>query len=74
MPDELVITIRPTATLTTLDGVPVRLWEGVTRDGIPCRVFVHRVAVREELDRAAFDRQLAERLPPGRHVPLSLIF
>ena len=39
------IEITATEHLTDIDGVPVRLWDGVTENGIKCRVFVHRLAV-----------------------------
>jgi hypothetical protein len=59
------ITIESTPCLTTIDGVPVRLWEGVTESGIACKVFVRLLAVREEADRSAFDRELREIQAPG---------
>jgi hypothetical protein len=65
--------IESTDALTKLDGVEVRLWEGTTEDGIPCKVFVHRIAVANEQDSAAFDRELKSQMPPGRHIPLSMI-
>jgi hypothetical protein len=67
------IMIESTDALTTIDGVPVRLWEGTTEDGIPCKVFVHRIAVHNEQDASTFDVRLQEQLPPGRHIPLSMI-
>jgi hypothetical protein len=50
--------IEATPTVTTIDGVPVRLWEGTTEDGIPCRVFVHRIAVANGQDQSAFEQVL----------------
>jgi hypothetical protein len=67
------ITITSTELMTHMDGVPVRLWEGTTEDGAPCKVFVHRIAVGDEHDSSRFDRELSERFPPGRVVPLRLI-
>jgi hypothetical protein len=67
------ITITATEKTTTMDGVPVRLWSGVTEDGTPCQVFVHRIAVEAKEDCSRFDRELQEKLPPGRHLPLSMI-
>lgn len=58
------ITIEPTRELTRLDGVPVRVWKGVTDDGTPCTVFVHRVAVDEGFDQKVFERELSLLLPP----------
>lgn len=51
------LTIESTGTVTTIDGVPVRLWEGRTDSGRPVRVFVHRLIAddpraQEELDAA----------------------
>lgn len=62
--------IKATDQLTEIDGVPVRVWEGRTSSGIPCKVFVHRIAVDRAEDTAEFDRALAEQLPPGRVVSL----
>ena len=68
------LTIVPTPLLTTLDGIPVRVWQGVTEDGVPCKVFVHRVRpdATDPVACAAFERYLKE-MPPPRAVPLSVI-
>lgn len=58
------ITIESTETITRIDGVPVRHWKGVTEDGTPCEVFVHRIAVSNDVDQQAFDRELAEQRQP----------
>lgn len=67
------ITITSTDQTTTIAGVPVRLWEGVTSDGVPCRVFVHRMAVHNNDDSTKFEKELRAQLPPARGVPLSMI-
>ena len=67
------IQIESTDKLVTIDGIQCRLWEGTTAAGIPCKVFVHRLAVREDQDAAEFERALKEQIPPGRHVPLSAV-
>lgn len=54
------ITIESTDTLTSIEGVPVRLWEGTTESGIKCRVFVRMIAVRNDEDSAPFERELKE--------------
>ncbi len=69
----MTITITPTDALTTIDGVHVRVWEGITDRGTPCKVLVHRVAVHEGQDCEPFERELREQLPPGRFIPLALI-
>jgi hypothetical protein len=62
--------IEATEQLTTIDGVPVRLWEGVTESGVCCKVFVHRIAVHNDEDSSQFEHELAEQLPPGRVIDL----
>ena len=60
------ITIEATEKITTIDGVQVRLWEGVTETGTKCLVFVHRVAVHDGEDPGQFEKELEEQMPPGR--------
>ena len=67
------IQITATEKITTMDGVPVRLWEGVTADGTACKVFVHRIAVHKDEDASQFEKELAEQMPPGQFIPLSMI-
>jgi len=64
------IQIEATDQLTDIDGVPVRVWEGITENGVRCKVFVHRIAVNKAYDLGPFERELAEQMPPGRHVDL----
>lgn len=67
------ITIESTNTLTEIDRVPVRVWRGVTERGVPCIVFVHRLAVDKAEDAAQFEAELRE-VPPPRIRPLSDVF
>lgn len=67
------IIIKSTDQLTTIDGVPVRYWEGVTAGGVKCKVFIHRIAVHNNDDSSQFDKELKEQMQPGRHLPLSMI-
>lgn len=60
------ITIESTNQLVSMDGVPVRVWEGVTEDGIPCYVFVHRLCVREDQNTTQFENELIVQRPPKR--------
>lgn len=60
------ITIESTDMLTHIDGVPVRLWVGVTEQGTACKVFVHRVAVHNNHDAEQFEKELKEQIQPGR--------
>lgn len=67
------MTVEATDQTTTIDGVPVRLWKGVTESGTKCEVFIHRIAVHKDEDATQFDKELKEQLPPSRHVPLWMI-
>ena len=66
------IMITSTDQITRIDGVPVRVWEGVTADGTPCHVFVHRIAVRDDQDCSRFEAELKE-LPTTSFVDLRFI-
>ena len=63
------ITIESTDQLTDVEGVPVRVWRGVTEGGARCIVLVHRLAVHESEPAEAFEREL-KRMAVPRHVPL----
>lgn len=68
------IEIESTETITEIDGIPVRLWNGVTESGIPCKVFVRLLAVAKTEDTSCFEADLKEQLPPGRPpIPLSAV-
>ena len=64
------ISIEATDKLTRIDGVPVRLWEGITEGGVRCKVFVHRIAVHMAEDCLLFEQELVEQMPLGSHVEL----
>ena len=55
------IQIESTSATTEINGVAVRVWTGVTESGIPCIVFVHRIAVHETAYAGEFDRELEEQ-------------
>jgi hypothetical protein len=58
------IAIESTGELTTMDGVLVRHWTGVTERGVRCHVFVRSVAVSDQADSAEFDAELARANEP----------
>lgn len=66
------ITIESTDQITRLEGVEVRLWKGKTERGIPCLVFVHRIAAHED-NAEEFQAEVRERLPPGQLTDLIAI-
>ena len=71
------ITINSTTLIATLNGVPARIWEGVTESGIPVTCYVTRIAIDKDEPRAAeFENELTEHAPPSPEVaaiPLRLI-
>lgn len=67
------IIITSTDQVTEIDGVPCRLWRGVTEAGVPCDVFVHLLVGRSDQDCTEFESNLKERLPPAELVPLRKI-
>jgi hypothetical protein len=70
------ITIESTSKVVTLNGLPARIWEGKTDSGIPCHVYVTRIAVDRDDDSAEFERELQEHKPPSEEIeaiPLRLI-
>lgn len=70
------ITIESTTKEVTLNGVPARIWEGRTDSGIPCHVYVTRIAVDRDEDTAEFEQDLQEHRPASPEIeaiPLRLI-
>lgn len=70
------ITINSTTKIVHIDGVPARIWEGQTDNGIPVHCFVTRIAVHNDQDHSQFVRELQEHQAPSADVqaiPLRLI-
>jgi hypothetical protein len=44
--------------------VPARIWEGETSSGIPCHAYITRIAVHNQDDGSAFERELLQQRPP----------
>lgn len=53
-------TMVATDVITSIDGVPCRIWKGETEGGVPFVAFIHRVAVDHGEDTAQFERELVE--------------
>jgi len=69
-------TIYSTTKIVRLNGLPARIWEGKTDSGIPCHVYITRIAVDRHQDAAEFDRELEEHRTPSPEIdaiPLRLI-
>lgn len=70
------ITIQSTTKIVELNGVPARIWEGVTEDGIELHCYVTRVAVAEGQDTKQFEAQLQQHkapIPEVEAIPLKMI-
>jgi len=70
------ITLESTSQLSTINGVPARVWEGQTDSGIAVIAWVSRIAVREDQDQSQFLKELAEQRPPSadaQSFPLRMI-
>ena len=62
------VTLESTSKLVTLNGVPARIWEGKTENGIPCHAYVTRIAVDKGFDSSEFDRELQEHKAPSPEI------
>ena len=58
------IQLESTDKIVTLNGVPARIWEGVTESGIEIHAFITRVAVHKDADASEFEAELQEHAPP----------
>ena len=54
------ITITPTKFITEIEGVKVRLWDGLTNKDVRCKVFVHQIAVPSGEEQEEFDEELQD--------------
>jgi hypothetical protein len=70
------ITIESTSRLALFDGIPARVWEGVTDQGTPCLITVAHIVERRAADsdrlaaevRGLIAGDLDEKFPPGEVV------
>lgn len=64
----MTVILHNTDRIVTLvvDGkdVPARIWEGYTDTGIQCHAYITRIAVHQDLDSSAFDRELQHKPRP----------
>jgi hypothetical protein len=73
------VTMESTSKIVQLNGVPARIWEGTTETGIPCHVYVTRIAVAEGLQPEQyrdFEVELSETRKPSAEIeaiPLRMI-
>lgn len=67
------IELESTTGMTELNGVPARIWEGKTDNGIPVVAFITRIAVQKDEDASQFETELQEHKVPTQTWPLSMI-
>ena len=70
------IILESTTKIVELNGVPARIWEGETEDGIKLHAYVTRVAVNREQDSSQFEKELQQHMAPSPEVeaiPLRMI-
>ena len=73
------IKAESTDKIVTLNGIPARIWEAETENGVKCDLFVTRVGVlegQEAQDLAQFEKELKECKAPREDIkefPLRLI-
>lgn len=71
------IQIYSTEKIVTLNGVPARIWEGITDSGIKVHAYVTRIAVdKDEPNTEQFEQELQEHRQPSAEIqaiPLRMI-
>lgn len=73
------ITVESTEKIVTLNGVPTRVWEGISERGVKIHCFIARVAVAEgrpSKEYEQFERDLKEQAKASAEVeaiPMRLI-
>lgn len=60
------MTIKSTSKIIEVNGVPARVWEGVSSRGTPVHAYITRVAVqKDDHDHSEFQRELQECVEPS---------
>lgn len=71
------IQLHSTEKIVHLNGVPARIWEGITESGINCHAYITRIAIDKDEPRAdEFNRELQEHESPSEElkaIPLRMI-
>jgi hypothetical protein len=58
------ITIESTSRIVHVNGVPARVWQGATENGVAIVCMVTRVAVAKDADSSQLEAELVEHAPP----------
>jgi hypothetical protein len=70
------IQLESTDTITRLDGIECRVWEGTTAGGVKIVAFIPRIACHRESDNSELERELIEHPAPRAAVeswPLRMV-
>lgn len=59
------IQLHSTTKVVTLNGIPARVWEGVTAKGIPIHAFITRIAVEKSENLSEFEVELDSASEPS---------
>jgi len=71
------VQLTSTTKIVEVNGVPARVWEGMSASGIKCHAYITRIAVEDSQDTSEFETELQEHVPPSAEVaaiPLSLVW
>jgi hypothetical protein len=60
----MTLTITNTTQIVTINGIPARVWEGVSENGIRVQCLITRIAVHNNDDCAQFEKELTEQAAP----------
>jgi hypothetical protein len=59
------ITIENTTRIITANGIPCRVWEGVSERGVKVQCLIPRIAALADQDLGQFEAELQEQRPPS---------
>lgn len=71
------VQIHSTGKIVTLNGIPARIWEGITESGIKVHAYITRIAIdKDEKNATEFEKELQEHRTPSAEIeaiPLRMI-
>jgi hypothetical protein len=63
------VQIESTTKIVHLNGVPARIWEGITDSGIKIHCYITRVAIDKDEKRIdEFEKELKSQIPPSAEI------
>lgn len=64
----MIVELHNTTKIVDINGVPARVWEGHTANGVPVVALITRIAAERYADLEEFDRDLEQATPPSPDV------